>query len=111
MVFENVELPLTYRGMGSSERRQRVTAALERVGYRNQHWDVEPDVMTFAKGMANGAPIGWTPVAVFILAYPLIVPATRGSERSRLRALSGVSSPLISVLSTTSAETRAKAAR
>jgi 4-aminobutyrate aminotransferase-like enzyme len=25
-----------------------------------EHWDVEPDVMTFAKGMANGAPIGAT---------------------------------------------------
>ena len=38
-VFENVELPLTYRGMGSSERRQRVTAALERVGmaHRAKH--------------------------------------------------------------------------
>src|SRR5712691_199877 len=23
-----------------------------------EHWDVEPDVMTFAKGMANGSPIG-----------------------------------------------------
>src|SRR5262245_29577246 len=31
-VFENVELPLTYRGMRPSERRQRVTDALERVG-------------------------------------------------------------------------------
>ena len=38
-VFENVELPLTYRGMASSERRQRVTAALERVGmaHRAKH--------------------------------------------------------------------------
>src|SRR6476661_6171749 len=38
-VFENVELPLTYRGMGSGERRQRVTAALERVGmaHRAKH--------------------------------------------------------------------------
>src|SRR6187399_611469 len=38
-VFENVELPLTYRGMGSTERRQRVTAALERVGmaHRAKH--------------------------------------------------------------------------
>ena len=25
-----------------------------------EHWDVEPEVMTFAKGMANGAPIGCT---------------------------------------------------
>jgi len=31
-VYENVELPLTYRGMGASERKQRVQAALERVG-------------------------------------------------------------------------------
>jgi 4-aminobutyrate aminotransferase-like enzyme len=23
-----------------------------------EHWDVEPDIMTFAKGLANGAPIG-----------------------------------------------------
>ena len=38
-VFENVELPLTYRGMGSAERKQRVTAALERVGmaHRAKH--------------------------------------------------------------------------
>jgi putative ABC transport system ATP-binding protein len=38
-VFENVELPLTYRGMGSAERRQRVTNALERVGmaHRAKH--------------------------------------------------------------------------
>src|SRR5919112_2031406 len=31
-VYENVELPLTYRGMGSSERKKRVHEALERVG-------------------------------------------------------------------------------
>ena len=38
-VFENVELPLTYRGMPVSERRDRVTAALERVGmaHRAKH--------------------------------------------------------------------------
>ena len=38
-VFENVELPLTYRGMLASERKQRVTAALERVGmaHRARH--------------------------------------------------------------------------
>src|SRR5215471_5787680 len=38
-VFENVELPLTYRGMGSTERRQRVQEALERVGmaHRAKH--------------------------------------------------------------------------
>jgi putative ABC transport system ATP-binding protein len=31
-VFENVELPLTYRGLPRSERKRRVEAALERVG-------------------------------------------------------------------------------
>src|SRR5687767_8577802 len=38
-VFENVELPLTYRGMLPHERRQRVTEALERVGmaHRARH--------------------------------------------------------------------------
>jgi len=38
-VFENVELPLTYRGMKEAERRQRVEAALERVGmaHRAKH--------------------------------------------------------------------------
>jgi putative ABC transport system ATP-binding protein len=38
-VYENVELPLTYRGMKSSERKQRVTEALEKVGmaHRAKH--------------------------------------------------------------------------
>jgi ABC-type Fe3+/spermidine/putrescine transport system ATPase subunit len=31
-VYENVELPLTYRGMNSADRKSRVTEALERVG-------------------------------------------------------------------------------
>jgi len=39
-VYENVELPLTYRGMSSSERKQRVQQALERVGmsHRTKHY-------------------------------------------------------------------------
>ena len=38
-VYENVELPLTYRGMPPAERRKRVEAALERVGmaHRARH--------------------------------------------------------------------------
>src|SRR5438552_2955297 len=38
-VFENVELPLTYRGMRSPERKQRVNEALEKVGmaHRAKH--------------------------------------------------------------------------
>ena len=39
-VYENVELPLTYRGMPAAERRERVTKALERVGmgHRAKHY-------------------------------------------------------------------------
>jgi putative ABC transport system ATP-binding protein len=38
-VYENVELPLTYRGLTSAERKERVTEALERVGmaHRAKH--------------------------------------------------------------------------
>jgi len=38
-VFENVELPLTYRGMRSAERKTRVQQALEKVGmaHRSKH--------------------------------------------------------------------------
>ena len=38
-VYENVELPLTYRGMKSNERKERVMAALEKVGmsHRAKH--------------------------------------------------------------------------
>ncbi|MBN2507196.1 MAG: ABC transporter ATP-binding protein [Verrucomicrobia bacterium] len=39
-VFENVELPLTYRGLSTAERKQRVNDALEQVGmaHRTQHY-------------------------------------------------------------------------
>jgi putative ABC transport system ATP-binding protein len=39
-VYENVELPLTYRGMPSSERKKRVQESLERVGmsHRVKHY-------------------------------------------------------------------------
>jgi len=39
-VYENVELPLTYRGMGGAERKKRVHDALERVGmsHRVKHY-------------------------------------------------------------------------
>jgi putative ABC transport system ATP-binding protein len=38
-IYENVELPLTYRGMGAAERKERVIAALERVemAHRAKH--------------------------------------------------------------------------
>jgi len=39
-VYENVELPLTYRGMGTAERKKKVHEALERVGmsHRIKHY-------------------------------------------------------------------------
>src|SRR5437667_7456006 len=42
-VYENVELPLTYRGMAGAERKQRVQAALERVGmsHRAKHYPAQ----------------------------------------------------------------------
>ena len=42
-VFENVELPLTYRGMDGTERRKRVNGALEKVGmaHRVRHYPAQ----------------------------------------------------------------------
>ena len=42
-VYENVELPLTYRGMGSGQRRERVLEALERVSmaHRAKHYPAQ----------------------------------------------------------------------
>jgi putative ABC transport system ATP-binding protein len=42
-VYENVELPLTYRGMGSGERKRRTLEALERVGmaHRMKHYPAQ----------------------------------------------------------------------
>jgi putative ABC transport system ATP-binding protein len=42
-VYENVELPLTYRGMASDERSKRVQSALERVGmsHRMKHFPAQ----------------------------------------------------------------------
>jgi putative ABC transport system ATP-binding protein len=42
-VYENVELPLTYRGLPAADRRQRVMAALEKVGmsHRVKHYPAQ----------------------------------------------------------------------
>jgi putative ABC transport system ATP-binding protein len=42
-VYENVELPLTYRGMSGAQRKERVHAALERVGmsHRTKHYPAQ----------------------------------------------------------------------
>ncbi len=46
-VFENVELPLTYRGMSSSDRKTRVQAALERV-------DMAPRMKHYPSQLSGG---------------------------------------------------------
>jgi len=42
-VYENVELPLTYRGMGSAERKEKVQSAMDRVGmaHRAKHYPAQ----------------------------------------------------------------------
>jgi 4-aminobutyrate aminotransferase-like enzyme len=46
-----------------------------------EHWDVEPDIMTSAKGMANGSPIGWTIATEEIAdAYPSTTFSTFGGN-------------------------------
>ena len=42
-VYENVELPLTYRGMPSAERKEKVAEALDRVGmsHRMKHYPAQ----------------------------------------------------------------------
>jgi len=46
-----------------------------------EHWDAEPDIMTSAKGMGNGIPIGWT-IATAEVAdkYPGLTFATFGGN-------------------------------
>jgi 4-aminobutyrate aminotransferase-like enzyme len=41
-----------------------------------KHWDVDPDIMTFAKGMANGVPIGAT------IATPEVADSMKGNTIS-----------------------------
>jgi 4-aminobutyrate aminotransferase-like enzyme len=46
-----------------------------------EHWDVQPDVMTFAKGMANGSPIGCTTTTDEIAkAFPTLTFSTFGGN-------------------------------
>jgi 4-aminobutyrate aminotransferase len=46
-----------------------------------EHWEVEPEIMTFAKGMANGAPVGATMATAEIAdAYPSLTFSTFGGN-------------------------------
>lgn len=54
------EIVRRYGGLFISDE---VQAAWGRTGdkwFGIEHWGVEPDIMTSAKGMGNGVPIGWT---------------------------------------------------
>src|SRR5690606_5000672 len=46
-----------------------------------EHWNVEPDIITSAKGMANGIPIGWTIATPEVAdAFPGLTFATFGGN-------------------------------
>ena len=52
-VFENVELPLTYRGMAASERKSFVTEALERVGMAHRAKHLPSQRVAVARALAG----------------------------------------------------------
>ena len=64
-VYENVELPLTYRGMPGAERKERVQAALERVGMAHR--------MTHYPSQLSGGQQQRVAVARAIVGKPLIL--------------------------------------
>jgi len=51
------ELPRKPKKIASQKRERRGTGGK---WFGIEHWGVEPDMMTFAKGLANGLPIGAT---------------------------------------------------
>ena len=53
-VYENVELPLTYRGMKSAERKERVMAALEKVGMAPRQAPSQPALGRSAAARRRG---------------------------------------------------------
>lgn len=56
-----------------------------------EHWDVQPDIMTSAKGMGNGAPIGWTIATPEVAdAFPGLSFATFGGNPVSSTAASAV---------------------
>jgi putative ABC transport system ATP-binding protein len=74
-VFENVELPLTYRGTKSSERAQRTTAALERGGWPTGRGTSRASSRRAAAAVA---------VARALVGDPLIPPRRRADRKPRL---------------------------
>ena len=65
-VFDNVELPLTYRGMSKTERKRRVQESLERVGmsHRMRHYPAqlsggEQQRVAVARALGAAPPCCW----------------------------------------------------
>ena len=57
-VYENVELPLTYRGMKSAERKERVMAALEKVGMAHRAKHLPEPALGRSAAARRGRPRG-----------------------------------------------------
>lgn len=55
-----VEIARRYGGVFISDEVQTAWGRTGETWFGIQHWNVEPDILTSAKGMANGAPIGLT---------------------------------------------------
>lgn len=59
--FERVyEIARNYGGLCISDEVQTGWGRTGEKWFGIEHWNVTPDIMTSAKGMANGVPIGWT---------------------------------------------------
>lgn len=55
-----VEITRAYGGLFIADEVQTAWGRTGNKWFGIEHWDVEPDIITSAKGMANGAPIGMT---------------------------------------------------
>ena len=60
-VYENVELPLTYRGMNSAERKKRSTEALERVGMAHRAKHLPSQLLVVSNSVAVARAVGGEP--------------------------------------------------
>lgn len=56
-----------------------------------EHWDVEPDIITSAKGMGNGIPVGWTIATPEVAdAFPGMTFSTFGGNPVSMAAVAAV---------------------
>jgi putative ABC transport system ATP-binding protein len=95
-VYENVELPLTYRGMKSAERKERVMAALEKVGmaHRSKHLPSQlsgGQQQRVASCTARGQRSAWSPTTRVMRATPTAPSTCSTAACSRKTAASAPS--------------------